>query len=294
MNAKLEARDPGIKRIGQAVVSRLRTGFRQLPLPGRHKHYRRFIIISSGRSGSTMLMERCHSHPRIACYGELLHLYRVYWHRRWLPGGDWRTLDSRERDPAGFLLRNAWHYHPRKRGAVGFKLLYSQFLLRERALRGLLADQDIKIIHLERRNLVETYMSFIDVQRRGMNYSRDPSRIRKLEPTRIDPEHCLKKLKQLEIYRAIVEDYFRDHDRLQVYYEDLLDRPEEGDRRICDFLGVERRRLSQRSVKLAKGSLADRIANYEELKARLNGTPWEACLASDPPRRETADAMSAA
>ncbi|AHE51809.1 hypothetical protein [Sphingomonas sanxanigenens] len=239
---------------------------RRLAIAGGRRDYRRFIILSPGRAGSTLLVERCASHPAICCFTELLHAGR--------------SFADPLRDPMLFLRRYPWRRHPRGIGAVGFKLLYEQFMRHREALRPLVDDRDLHIIWLDRRDRLAHYLSSVALQATGVaNVSRDAD----VPPTMahaIDPEHCRRFFMGNALMSDIVTESFRGHPMLRILYEDLVADPPGVDASLCAFLGVPPRPLNHNTRKLARGSLAQRVTNREDLLAHFRGTRWEEEIAA--------------
>lgn len=247
-------------------------------LPVWTKDYRKFVVSAPGRSGSTMLIERCNSHPAVECFGELMHKQRIFWHRRHVNGED-ALFAERERDPLAFLERYA--FYPRKAAvrAVGFKLLHDQLNVNRSVLAPLLSDPaGLKVIALERRNGFESYLSSKNIERSGIGSVRDKRRIPSLPPLYVDVEQCHAYLKRLAVSKAIADTTFQHHDRLKVVYEDLVAEPEFWNTQICEFLGVPSHPLTHFSVKLTHQPLDRRVANYVEVERYFRNTEWEPCF----------------
>lgn len=250
-----------------ALVRRAATQLRQLPRPGAGRDYRRFVIVSPGRSGSTMLVERCASHPDIRCFTELLH--------------EGRSFGERPRDPATFLERHAWHPYARHVGAVGFKLLYSQLVQHRAALQPVFADPGgLRVIWLERRDRLALYLSALNSTIMGFTNIGEGAPVPRASPRRVDPADCHRFFKTYDLMVEVVRQTFGDHMMLRLDYADLASRPEQLDAPICAFLGVPRRSLRHGVQKLAQGSVAERVGNLDELLAYFAGTRWESQIIS--------------
>jgi hypothetical protein len=67
----------------------------------------------------------------------------------------------------------------------------------------------------------------------------------------------------------VLDDFFKDNPRLEVFYEDLRDNLAAESRRIQDFLGVVYQELSPDTQKQRTKKKSELIANYDELKQKL-------------------------
>ena len=111
---------------------------------------RSFLIVSSGRSGSTLLVQLLNINKQIVCRKELLNRERLDRHQ--LKGADARTLINHML--AMLLPRNLWLPY------TAFKLFNEQLeycnLRLQEVIRGLHYPP---VIVLYRKNLLETYVS---------------------------------------------------------------------------------------------------------------------------------------
>jgi LPS sulfotransferase NodH len=248
----------------------------RLPLPGR-RHFQRFLIITPGRAGSQMLVQRCHSHDQMICYGELFSPANINWQTCNRLEMDRRALAIRKRDPLRFLDRHVWHPQPPWIGAVGFKLIYSHLFGWRPILEPLIND-DVRILWLDRRNRFEMCLSRFVARRTNLFRLEEGDTTPDDFPITIEAELFERSLKLLEVAHHNIAEMLANTVRLELFYEDLVAKPEKWNRRICQFLEVEDRPLVHTTRKQAEGLLADRVTNFEELKNRFEGTRWEHCL----------------
>lgn len=110
----------------------------------------RFIIIGSGRSGSTMLKNLLRSHPNITCFGELLNYKKILWDY-----ADFNDVynteeihNMRNSNPTEFIKMIYDLIDDVELLAIGFKSLYAHFDYNRNfksILLYLLEQPDIKI-----------------------------------------------------------------------------------------------------------------------------------------------------
>jgi hypothetical protein len=235
----------------------------------------RAVILTTRRSGSSFLVECLRSHPEIECASEILNgqpddpvpafrgpfRYVKKWSRiartgAWMPS---RWLDA---------------YYRRGNAKVRcFKALYEQ-LVRPFALRYVVENEDIRVIHLRRHNLLKAHISALLMNKREKLQATAPT---KAVWIHVDPARAIRSMRKMRARYEWFDRAFERHPRLQVSYERLFDgKYLDADtcRRICDFLGVAQHRMESRLVKLNPESLRDMVTNYDELAAEVSKTEF--------------------
>lgn len=246
----------------------------------------RAVILTTQRTGSTFLAECLGSHPDIHCAGELLN-----------GQPDWSIPPPR--GPFRYLVKGAriartgaWlpQYRLEKYYCGGlsqvrcFKAMYNQ-LARPFALRYLLEHREIRVIHLRRENLLATQVSTLLMQKRPELQATGhvtPLRIR------VDPQRVLARMRAAEARYRRFEALFAGHAQLPVTYESLFDGSQlraATAERLCDFLGIARRPMQSRIIKLNPRSLRDTVENYDALAEDVAQSEFAAMLAPETPRR---------
>ena len=259
----------------------------------------RFVVISTIRSGSTMLVDLIDAHPAAECFYELFHI-----NPEAIPfskeGYDLLTtrpaaLDLRRRDPWAFLQRYVWApVHVAAVRAVGFKLHYAQarqdtwwhegdfagmwYACGIPPLYGdhdhdlwqaLRQDRQVRIVHLIRRNILASMVSSQTAQRtaswgdQASGGYRSSNDIR----VRIEPEHLRHALQQQQRFEAEINTWFADHPLLTLTYEDLVGQRQQQLDRVFDFLDLDRREIAPTTRKLRTIPLRESILNIDELGA---------------------------
>jgi hypothetical protein len=240
----------------------------------------RAIVLTTQRTGSSFLVECLASHPEIECAGELLEghpdeigirlhrgpfrravkLYNIF------RSGAWRPSHRLEGYFSGGCARVRM-----------FKAMYNQ-LERPFCLRYLRDNEDIRIVHLERRNLLKLHVSTLLMPRR-----KDLQATAPVEPIRIrvDPATAISRMRAAKARRAHFGRIFGRHPQLPVQYESLIDgqmlRSDTG-RRICEFLGVGAQSMRSTLVKVNPEALRETVTNYEELAAAVSRTEFAELL----------------
>jgi len=253
-----------------------------------------FVIITNGRSGSNYFVDVINQHPNAFNYGEIL--------------GEWSKKRILKKMPmckteekyVGFWLENKavyWlsqifyyfklrpNYKIKNRkniNAVGFK----DFAINIDRLgleSWLLRSEEIKVINLYRVNQLERYISLCAMKKTGVVISNAISKVDN-KKILIDVEEMIESLsvfeEEKEYHKRIIEKI--DKSRVfNICYEDFF----EGDidkslmtKDMFKFIGVEPISVEGRHKKILSKSLESRISNFEEVKNRLIGGPFEKYL----------------
>jgi LPS sulfotransferase NodH len=231
-----------------------------------------FVIISTQRSGSTLLRTSLDSHPQIRCLGEVFlptykqeHSYYEYLKSK----GTSKTSAFLRRST--FVYEHLDHlYGGYTTNAVGFKVMYDQvgyhrygFPMVLRYIR----RNNVQVIHLVRENSLNTCISK-QFARATRNYHTDDKKAQ--TAMAIDIPKLIREIRSVEKgksrWRSILE-----RDRcLELSYEDFVDNKQTASRRVLDFLEVDNSvQLISPLKKVLTAPLTESVLNYPELKSAL-------------------------
>lgn len=262
------------------------------------------MILASPRTGSNFLSSLLSHHPSLKMYGELFNLDA-------LPRP--RLLEALD-DPIRYLRDRVYKAHDGEIAAVGFKMFYDhltrdyfqkpvnlaeaseklQVKFRQfasfidgnydrstldarfqEAWDFLVADQDLAVIHLRRRNILNTLVSlktaFVTAQ-----WSTVKSGGQATTALHLDPDECRCFFEKLDTAGGQADVLFERHRKLDVVYEDLVEAREETMQRLLSFLNVEVMPLSTVMQKQIAAPASAIIANYDQLKDCFRETRWRA------------------
>ena len=270
-------------------------------------------IHASGirQNGIQLLLSLLSAHRSVKTYGELFNLDSLP--RDALP----EALD----DPVSYLQRRIYGPHPNHIAAVGFKMFYyhltpdyfeklidsaaaasgmqgkferlrsyiaanydwSELYRRFRDARAMLAaDPALSVVHLKRRNMLNTLISHktaFQTNRWMRVKSRDP------EPPMIlhlDAGECQRYFEKLEDLAEKAEALFLTHRKIDVHYEDLVADRQHQLKRIFTFLDVPFEPVSTIMAKQIVAPAYEVVANYGQLKESFQHTRWSGFFQEHP------------
>lgn len=248
---------------------------------------RRFIIVCPARSGSTMLVHLVRSHPDCVSNSEVMALtdkaggfdpsVRPFIESM---GSEDELIRWRKRDPVDFMTRAGFYAGDHLWG--GFKIKSDELVLRKYGalLDALRADTSIKVLHLNRSNLLHRYVSWVMVNKvTGVTMAVREEDKPEFEPVSINPKKAERDFVLAEERQGLLDSCFADHDVLQLDY-DALTRDIAGESaRICDFLDIENRTLTTRTIKIAP-QVSTLVSNFDEVQRYFAGSRFESLFES--------------
>ena len=275
-----------------------------------NRGYVPFIILSSGRSGSNLIVSLLRSHPAVRCFGELLTIESksVDFSVEGYDNNSAEDLRLRETDLIGFCQRRIYGEHPPWVRAVGFKPMYQHLPFFPELAHWLAAQPDLRVVHSKRRNLLRLFVSFTiatrsrqwiapvtaksrareRLWRKTIRLGLLPARLarRALRPRRPKPadsktvavtrEECMFMFDWLRREEAEYVERFRNHPVLDIYYEDLIRDIPRAMLEVQDFLGLQPRALTVGTTRQNPEPLRELIANYDELREAFRGSEYAA------------------
>jgi hypothetical protein len=129
-------------------------------------------------------------------------------------------------------------------------------------------DKELKVIHLTRRNLLKTFVSlkraFITDEWISIKDSKKENFKIRIEKAELESYFY-----RMTGFKSYYNDFFSEHQVLNLEYEDLVSNKEETIANVLDFLGLEPVKLTSILKKQNNSSLQDNVENYEELKRQF-------------------------
>lgn len=245
-------------------------------LAGSQTGYTRFIVLTSARSGSSLLIQSLRSHPGVVAFGEILGPGNVWFNVAGFPSRHRGLKRFRNREPLRFLDACVFRGYPAGTEAVGFKVFCSHL---EEPRFGPVADhlrgmRGLRVVHLVRGNLLRAYLSEVIRSKTGVGWIHAEGE-RTSVSVELDPDDC-------EAYftreRELHDRYgrlFATRDVLDIGYEELVADYASVTASLQRFLGVEPQALSSPTIRQQVRPLPEVIANYADLESHFAGSPWE-------------------
>jgi LPS sulfotransferase NodH len=275
----------------------------------------KFVFWTTQRSGSTFIRLWLNNHPNIRCHSEIfLQKYRGEdGFRAYCEANIFRRLFYNYLDRYRFnrfkhnfvvkqilerfldeLFNNpsfsapwtdydaAKEYQPRgnpeMEKAAGFQLMYSQ-ISHYRFLQQWITDQNVRIIHLFRQNVLRTYFSSIKAKQTGQFHVSNKTISQ--QKILINPKTIIDDLSRLINRQEISKNRFPNNPYLEFTYEQFFsDHYQNITEEIFSFLEIEKAEVEFPTwlKKLNPGPLEELIENYSEIAMILQGTPYQKFL----------------
>lgn len=266
---------------------------------------RRFMILADARTGSNLLAQALDSHPRIRCFREVFNwtVPSIDFGVDGFDPGDREAIALRQSDPLRFLSERIFGDAPAGVHAVGFKLIYAHIWGYPGLLEGLVADTELDILHLHRRNHLRKLVSLRLAERSG-EWVRDgrytgagmPGVARTLRhpvgalrralrrvragrarstPLRLTIDECRRFFFRASWAEQHFAELFAGHRTHDIWYRELLATRTEALAAVEDFLGVEHAPVTISLQRQNPAPLEDLIENYDEVRRAFRGTPAE-------------------
>ena len=234
-----------------------------------NSQYTKFIILGTERVGSNYLGDFLNSHPNIVFYLEIFHREQSFWGTwAYQPANIDKALELRKLHPIEFLNRYVFRKYARKTNVIGFKIFYHHARNKNNLkvwdyLRHL---PQIKIIHLKRQNLLDSFISNLYSNRSNLFVVTKKNQIVEQKAILVNYEQLNNYFIRISSQRNEFDNFFQDNHKMEVFYEKLTQNTTTQLNRIQEFLNVDKKKLHSRMLKISKKKTSERIINYQELK----------------------------
>ena len=222
----------------------------------------RFAIVGNARTGSNYLLDGLKTSPAVRMYHEIFAA-----HNREVGKDFEKTLST--------MFQN----ESKSTRLVGFKVFYNH--LADQEWEKLAALQDLKVIHLTRRNRLRTVISLEIAFKTGRWTRSGKSGASQAKRVTLDPLKLVQQIERIEAGEAATRLRFCDRTILEVVYEELIRSPHEVFSSVGAYLGVAG--IDPGKIRLKRQnpeSLGELIVNYNEVEAVLKTTRFADYLES--------------
>lgn len=252
------------------------------PLFSRNTGTQRFVVFTSGRSGSNFFLSVINQHPDIYCFSELFHPERI-----WI-GEDCESAFLHK--PVAFRLREffprlfmvgVWR-SSRSKVCTGFKYIWFHT---PRIRETVLLNPRVKKVLLTRRNILRTEVSrqIADKTNEWIKFD-DTTQCNRIQFDLVQFwRHFEKTNGQIgKLKESLLE---RGQDHLEIFFEELTNESRDSVlKEFCDYLGVKQWEFKFADVKIKRQNpftLRELLVNFEEVERGLTGTSAEWMLTDE-------------
>ena len=238
---------------------------------GESRDYQRFLVLASPRSGSSWLVDLLRDYAALCVYGEIFNPNRIFAHPTLQSSTSNKILAARDLFPARFARTYIFRGYKRETKAVGFKIFYNDLerFGMDRLWSYLMSERRLKVIHLQRRNLLRALISEKIAQATG-NWRGGQSKTIIM----LTQNECEAYFEKIMAYRKKYADRLKGHDALEVHYEDLTEAVADEMARALEFLGVDPIDLHSTVRKQEYRPMTRSVSNYVELKSQMAGSGY--------------------
>lgn len=222
------------------------------------RNYQKFIVLSRSRTGSNLLISLLNSHPNIQVSGEVFVR---------LDGQDYQTILARQ------FARQPWNIDAR-----GFKLFYYHPVDNPQCglWETLQQMPQLKVIHLTRKNTLQIMVSrkIAVLSNEWQASHQTPTSSNKTLTLTFTAEELIKGFERTERWQAAGDEWFANHDVLQVDYDSLVNEQQRTFTAMSEFLGVAPTIPNTSLTKQNARPLSEVIENYAQLQQEFAATRW--------------------
>lgn len=241
---------------------------------------KKFIVLTTQRTGSTLLWRYLDLCPEVDAHGEIflksmkrpdsyssfIKTYKLGFVLNFLAK---RKMISKYLDELCTISKD--------KKAVGFKLMYNQ---NNDILKRIIRENDFHIIHLIRRNYLKVIISRETARIRSLYHVTENVAINTAK-IKLDSSDILEKL--LEIKNEVIENRkeFGQLKYVELFYEDFILEKDLETKNILEFLGLKNQDLKGEEFPLKKinsDKIEDVLENYNEIEAVVKESEFRAFL----------------
>lgn len=241
----------------------------------------KFVICCAARTGSTYLVHLLRSNPEILCHGEVINLSGVgallgsYAKKRTESDEFEAALQKKlVEHPERFIYDNV--FDCQGRNVVGFKFKTDELFDPDySAYKDILeADQEIKVVHLVRRRLLDQYISHqVVLNQTGITLLHSDSDLPNIRPFTCDIGHAIEYFEDVLDRERRADGFYAKHRSIKISYEGLLEKESFDRELIQNFLGVRAVALDSPTKKIIKDN-RELLINLDETLELLSSAGY--------------------
>jgi len=246
----------------------------------------KFVVFTTPRTGSSLLIKTLDTHPEIFCAGELFFFKGDIYHTEY-KYPFWKFPVSNKVNylinyPKIFLTLKSFlnkFYGQNNEDSIkakGFKLMHFQTYY----IRGIfkyIKKNDIKVIVLIRKNVLRNTLSDLRARFTKVYHNSGDTATATLPMLKVDIHELARKMQQIEGFNKQLERSTANLNRKIVYYEDF-ENWKETISGVLNYLSVTDMPLQPASRKLNPDKLKDMIENFTEVSKWLSNNKYDQYL----------------
>jgi len=242
---------------------------------------RGFAILSTQRTGSSMLVRSLDSHPNLLCAGEIFKLndskniHHSSFSFTYKRARELKLIKSIRLFTRVFIkIHLDTFFSSNDNVKVGFKLMLDQVQVYPYVLK-YLTDRNIKIIFLYRENIILQAISYLIAKSTGVWVVDGEKYTHKMERYEININELFSEVERFDDdKKEIIDLSGRYPNGFAISYEEMTTDFEYFDSKIQAFLLVNRMNLVRGTKKIALKPLEEIIVNFDEIKSHLEETKY--------------------
>jgi LPS sulfotransferase NodH len=225
-------------------------------------NYTKYVVITSPRTGSNLLVSLLSSHKNVYAYGELFNHIK------------------------NKSCRQIWNDTFSKKlpyiKAVGFKIFYDHPLasLDREVWDLIVSNPKIKVIHLIRENLVRSHLSLLIAYKTNIWGLTPTMQDVPLEKRKVyvNVEKFIANLRKIRNHQVRIEKVLKQHPLYEVTYEHLIKDQQNVMNRIFSFINVRARTTTTNLRRQNSEPIKNLVQNYDEFSSKINKTEFSCYL----------------
>ena len=225
----------------------------------------RFVILTNGRSGSTMLVDLIGSHPDIYCEAEIFN--EIRWKRSHRP-----LLWLVRAWPFPYL---DWRARKCTKAVYGFKLKAGGQIYHMEQKVHRLFQRGWRLVYLYRRDILQQTISW-NVARATRRWHTTLEAGYMQQQVHLDVDLFLRDMHTALKDKQELAEMMRQLPNLTLVYEDDLEQQDHlqaTSARLCDYLKVRQAPLSSKIIRTWDRPYSEVISNYAELMKAVENSP---------------------
>ena len=269
-------------------------------------NHQKFVILATPRTGSNFLANLLGNHNNIKFFGELFDLgglskeimiealkdplmylknriyktypphikavgFKIFYHQATRDALYLSSSNKLTKDIAGELGKRILNFYQYAQSNFDLENLGQKL---EGVWTYLKHDLELKIVHLKRKNILQTILSLkrAFLTNKWIRLAEDPPQDQ--IPIYLDYDYCCKIFQEIRAREQKYDSFFQSHKKIEVIYENLCKDSNRVTKIILDFLGLQQRVLKSSLKKQDDQPLSETISNYWELKEKFRNTCW--------------------